>query len=265
MMLTVDENGNDATEAGFDPENIVQWGFEPQRDDLRGRARTGGPAPRRRRRQDRPDPRRLGGRVEVLLRRHVDGPLHHDRARSSTARVQPRRLPVLLRQGRDERELPVVDLRRRRRRRRLEPGCHPVVPTAQTTPPSTPTRSAILKDTKHPDAAFTVLTYLLARGLDELLASTAAMPARSRPSRTPSADAPGATSRRPSTGRSPRTASSSPTSRTSSRTCPSTTRPSTIARARTRRKWQTTAGLDIDAEIDDLRERDPGHLGQGCR
>ncbi len=35
MILTVDKNGKDATEAGFDPENIVQWGFEPQRDDLR--------------------------------------------------------------------------------------------------------------------------------------------------------------------------------------------------------------------------------------
>jgi multiple sugar transport system substrate-binding protein len=34
-MLTVDKNGKDATEDGFDPENIVQWGFEPQRDDMR--------------------------------------------------------------------------------------------------------------------------------------------------------------------------------------------------------------------------------------
>ena len=34
-ILTVDENGADATESGFDPEKIVQWGFEPQRDDLR--------------------------------------------------------------------------------------------------------------------------------------------------------------------------------------------------------------------------------------
>jgi multiple sugar transport system substrate-binding protein len=33
--LTVDKNGKDATQDGFDPENIVQWGFEPQRDDLR--------------------------------------------------------------------------------------------------------------------------------------------------------------------------------------------------------------------------------------
>ena len=34
-ILTVDENGADATEADFDPDKIVQWGFEPQRDDLR--------------------------------------------------------------------------------------------------------------------------------------------------------------------------------------------------------------------------------------
>jgi multiple sugar transport system substrate-binding protein len=34
-ILTVDENGKDATEDGFDPTKIVQWGFEPQRDDLR--------------------------------------------------------------------------------------------------------------------------------------------------------------------------------------------------------------------------------------
>jgi multiple sugar transport system substrate-binding protein len=35
-ILTVDENGNDATSAEFDPETIAQWGWEPQRDDLRG-------------------------------------------------------------------------------------------------------------------------------------------------------------------------------------------------------------------------------------
>ncbi len=35
LLLTVDENGKDATQDGFDPEKIVQWGFEPQRDDLR--------------------------------------------------------------------------------------------------------------------------------------------------------------------------------------------------------------------------------------
>ncbi len=36
LLLTVDEAGLDATQAGFDPDKIVQYGFEPQRDDLRG-------------------------------------------------------------------------------------------------------------------------------------------------------------------------------------------------------------------------------------
>jgi multiple sugar transport system substrate-binding protein len=35
-LLTVDKNNKDATQVGFDPEQVVQWGFEPQRDDLRG-------------------------------------------------------------------------------------------------------------------------------------------------------------------------------------------------------------------------------------
>jgi multiple sugar transport system substrate-binding protein len=36
MKLTVDANNKDATQPGFDPKHIVQYGFEPQRDDLRG-------------------------------------------------------------------------------------------------------------------------------------------------------------------------------------------------------------------------------------
>jgi multiple sugar transport system substrate-binding protein len=36
MKLTVDKNNKDATQAGFDPAHIVQWGFEPQRDVLLG-------------------------------------------------------------------------------------------------------------------------------------------------------------------------------------------------------------------------------------
>jgi multiple sugar transport system substrate-binding protein len=35
MKLTVDRNGKDATDPAFDPKHIVQYGFEPQRDDLR--------------------------------------------------------------------------------------------------------------------------------------------------------------------------------------------------------------------------------------
>ncbi|MBP3365513.1 MAG: extracellular solute-binding protein [Treponema sp.] len=36
MKLTVDANGNDATEAGFNPKNIVQWGFGIVWGDARG-------------------------------------------------------------------------------------------------------------------------------------------------------------------------------------------------------------------------------------
>ena len=36
QKLTVDKAGKDATQAGFDPKKIVQYGFEPQRDDARG-------------------------------------------------------------------------------------------------------------------------------------------------------------------------------------------------------------------------------------
>jgi multiple sugar transport system substrate-binding protein len=38
MQLTFDKNNKNATEAGFDPKSIVQYGFEPQRDDIRGLA-----------------------------------------------------------------------------------------------------------------------------------------------------------------------------------------------------------------------------------
>jgi len=34
-LLTVDKNGKDANDPSFDPESVVQYGFEPQRDDLR--------------------------------------------------------------------------------------------------------------------------------------------------------------------------------------------------------------------------------------
>lgn len=36
LLMTVDKAGADATQAGFDPTQITQYGFEPQRDDLRG-------------------------------------------------------------------------------------------------------------------------------------------------------------------------------------------------------------------------------------
>jgi multiple sugar transport system substrate-binding protein len=38
MKLTVDKNGNDATSSKFDPNNIVQWGFDSQYQDNSARA-----------------------------------------------------------------------------------------------------------------------------------------------------------------------------------------------------------------------------------
>jgi hypothetical protein len=142
-ILTVDKNGKDATEAGFDPDNIVPVGLRPQRDDLRqvgaywkaGQFMSSD-----------------GKTVQIpeawaaawhyfydgIWKDHVSvtGPqfLNTD--------FNPGRLPVLHRQGRDERELPVVDLRRQRRRRRLEPRGHAVLPGPDRRPPSTPTHSA---------------------------------------------------------------------------------------------------------------------------
>ena len=40
MKLTVDKNGNDATSADFDPENVEQWGFDVQYHDNSARAET---------------------------------------------------------------------------------------------------------------------------------------------------------------------------------------------------------------------------------
>jgi multiple sugar transport system substrate-binding protein len=43
MKLTVDKSGKDATQEGFDPAQIDQWGFEPQRDVLLGMGAFFGP------------------------------------------------------------------------------------------------------------------------------------------------------------------------------------------------------------------------------
>lgn len=43
MTLTVDKAGKDATQDGFDPKAIEQWGFEPQRDVLLGMGAFWGP------------------------------------------------------------------------------------------------------------------------------------------------------------------------------------------------------------------------------
>ena len=81
MMLTVDVNGNDATQAEFDPTQIDQYGFEPQRDDLRGLGASWGAGMLAAEDgDDGPDPRAVGGRMGLALRRDLPGPIHHVRA-----------------------------------------------------------------------------------------------------------------------------------------------------------------------------------------
>ena len=83
-ILTVDKNGKDATEAGFDPENIVQWGFEPQRDDLRQtgaywKAGTFVAADGK----TVQIPEAWAAAWQLFLRRHLEGPHQRRPARSS--------------------------------------------------------------------------------------------------------------------------------------------------------------------------------------
>ena len=180
---------------------------------------------RRRRRQDRPDPRRLGRRLDVFLRWHLEGPHQRDRAAVPEHRLQPERLPVLHRQGRDERRTTCG-----RRTASADAGDDwnlAATPSyqGQTTAAFNADTFRILKGSKHPDEAFTVLP-VPARQRATCSSSTAGC-RPSSPSRTPSCRASRPTTRSRSTGTSPRRASSSPTSRTSSRTCRPTTRPST--------------------------------------
>ena len=87
--------------------------------------------------------------------------VEHDRAAVREPGHQPQGLPVLHRQDRDERELPVVDLRPRRTSRAT--GTWRAIPSynGKATAAFNADTFRILKGTKHPDEAFEVLTYLL--------------------------------------------------------------------------------------------------------
>ena len=233
MLLTVDKNGKDATDPGVRPEEHRPVGLRAAaRRPPPGRARTGPPAARRPGRQDRRDPRGLGRGLEVVLRRDLDGPHVDDRAAVREPGVQPERLPVLHRQRRDERELPLVHVRRRRRRRRLEPGGDPGLQRPDDRRvqrghvPHPQGQQAPGRGVQGPD--------LPAReGSKDLLTAYGGMPARPEEQdaffETLQNQSRGRhrSSRSRSTGPWPRRASTTPTCRTSSRTCRRTTSRST--------------------------------------
>jgi multiple sugar transport system substrate-binding protein len=116
LILTVDSNGKDATEAGFDPEKIVQWGFEPQRDDLRQVGaywKAGSFMAADGKTVQIPDAWAAAWHYfyDAMWKDHISttGP-------SSSTPTSIRAATRFHGQGRDERELPVVDVRRQRRR-----------------------------------------------------------------------------------------------------------------------------------------------------
>ena len=157
MKLTVDKNGNDATSAGFDPDNIVQWGFDSQYMDnynapgrdrvLRRRLAA------RRRWQDRRHPRLHRPGRQVVQRRRLEGPLHPD---GQPGRERPARRGQRVRVGQpgDRRGPHLVHLLRHARRPGKKPftfgfAVQPTVNGKITSPLHADTFS-ILKTTKVP-------------------------------------------------------------------------------------------------------------------
>ena len=100
-----------------------------------------------------PGPRPGSAFYDGIWKDHISG----RPGRSSRHRLQPERLPVLHRQGRDERELPLVDCTASPTPATTGTWRRPRPTRARRRRRSTPTRSASSSRRKHPDAAFTVL------------------------------------------------------------------------------------------------------------
>ena len=208
MLLTVDENGKDATEDGLRPREDRPVGLRaaarrpaPDRRVLEGRLASSPPTARPSR-----SPRPWAAAWNCVLRRHLEGPHQRRPARSSrtptSTRAATRSSP-----GKVAMSENYLWSTLRRRRTPATTGTWPRRrPTRARRPRrSTPTRSASSSRAKHPDEAFKVLQYLLAN--EDLLKLVRRHAGRSSPSRTPSCRACRPTTPRPSTGTSPRRAS----------------------------------------------------------
>jgi multiple sugar transport system substrate-binding protein len=185
--LTVDKAGKDAAEAGFDKTKIAQWGFEPQRDDLRstgsyfgGGQLAGGPDGKT---ATVPEPWKAAWKA-FYNGIHVD---HTDLTESQfqSKDINPNDYPFFT--GNlamstnflwstyglgppDEKTPPLFD-----------DWDMAAVPSYNGTYTSSLNADTfrILKSTKHPDEAFTFLQYLLGDAAQELQAAYGAFPARS--------------------------------------------------------------------------------------
>ena len=259
MLLTVDTNNNDATQAGFDPTNIAQYGFEPQRDDLRGLGAYWGAGSLVAADGTAQIPPPVVDCLEVVLQRHVEGPLHRGWLRTSTTQMSwnPDGVPFCngkvamaenflwstycMTSAGDNWNIAAI----------------PAYNGTQTAAFNADT-FRIWKDTQNPDAAFTVLQYLLGRRGRAADPTYGAMPAKR-------GAAPGVLRPRSKTGfgtlQNPTDwqvasmASTTPTCPTSSRRCPSTqsgenTYNESVSAINTyATRWDTTQGLDMDSQI----------------
>jgi multiple sugar transport system substrate-binding protein len=179
MLLTVDKNGKDATQDGFDPESIVQWGFEPQRDDIRqtgaywkAGALAGGPDGTT---AEIPEAWAAAWKwwYDAMWTDHfsMTGP------QFESTELNPSDYPfftgnVSMSQNYLWSSYGVGDAG--------DDWDLAATPSyeGQTTAAFNADTFRILKDTKHPEAAFEVLTYLLGDASDTLLTTYGGMPAR---------------------------------------------------------------------------------------
>jgi multiple sugar transport system substrate-binding protein len=178
-ILTVDKAGKDASQSGFDADNIVQWGFEPQRDDLRGLGAyfgagqlAGGTDGKT---AQIPDPWKTGWQYwyDSMWKDHISmtGPVF------SSPDINPEDYPFFTGKiGMSENFLwSTYGLEGLKGD--WDMG---IIPSNAGTVTSAFNADTfrILKDTKHPDEAFEVLTYLLGDASGDLLATYGGMPAR---------------------------------------------------------------------------------------
>jgi multiple sugar transport system substrate-binding protein len=178
-ILTVDENGVDATQGSFDPDNIVQWGFELQRDDLRGLGAyfgagslAGGADGKT---AQIPDPWKAGWSYwyDAMWNDHISmtGPMF------SSPDINPEDYPFFTGKIAMSENFLWSTYGLEGLEGDWDMGILPAY-NGQVTAAFNADTFRILKDTDHPEEAFEVLTYLLGEASGDLLATYGGMPAR---------------------------------------------------------------------------------------
>jgi multiple sugar transport system substrate-binding protein len=178
-ILTVDKNGKDATEAGFDAKNIVQWGFEPQRDDLRGMGASFGAGALAGGAEGKtaqiPEPWKAAWTdwYDGMWKDHVSmtGPVF------TSPDINPEDYPFFTGKVAMSNNFLWSTYGLEGLNGDWDMG---IIPShnGQVTSAFNADTFRILKDSKHPDEAFEVLTYMLGEAAPELLAAYGGMPAR---------------------------------------------------------------------------------------